>query len=85
MLDDVVATLIVSGYSASEINTLTAALHNETGSMSELEFIVSHKRLEMARSLSREWIVHKLKCLAEGADSVAAVNALKVLAELSER
>lgn len=84
LLDDVVATLIVSGYSAAEIETLTAVFSSDTGSMNDLDFIVGHKRLEMTRSLSKEWLVHKLTRLAEGTDPVVAVNALRILAELSE-
>jgi len=83
-LDDVSSTLAVSGYSASEIEALTRTFNEDTDSMSDVDFLTSSKRLEMTHSLSKEWIVHKLKCLVEGADPIAAVKALKVLSEISE-
>ncbi|CNI48580.1 hypothetical protein [Yersinia pekkanenii] len=85
VLDDVISTLAVSGYSASEIEALTRIFNEDADSMSDVDFLTSNKRLEMTYSLSKEQIVHKLKRLAEGPDPIAAVEALKVLAEMSEK
>lgn len=84
-LDDVISTLSIDGYSDSEIKELTKYLNEDPGKISDIDFLVSNKRLEMIQCLSREWIVRKLKRLAEGDDVIAAVNALKVLSEISER
>jgi|GEM_PF-5079936 len=84
-LDDVISTLAVSGYSDSEIEELTKTFNDCPDAMSNIEFLISNKQLEMSHCLSKEWIVGKLKRLAEGPDSLAAVNALKVLSEISAK
>lgn len=82
-LDDVVSTLAVSGYSISEIEELTKTLNDDSEAMGNIDFLISSKQLEMSHCLSKEWIVGKLKRLAEGPDALAAVNALKVLSEIA--
>lgn len=83
--DDVISTLVASGYSASEVEELIRTFDEDTDKMSDLDFLTSSKHLEMAHSLSKEWIVKKLKSLVEGSDPMVAVMALKVLAGLSEK
>lgn len=84
-LDHVVSTLVIGGYSDSEIQELIKPFTGDTGAMSNINYLISSKRLEMSQCLSREWIVSRLKRLAEGDDAAAAVRALKVLSEISER
>lgn len=84
-LDDVISTLAVSGYSEKEIEVLTGIFNEDTDCMNDVNYLTRTKLLEMNRCLSKEWIVQKLRFLAEGTDPIAAVKALKVLSEISER
>ncbi|WP_273818078.1 hypothetical protein [Providencia rettgeri] len=84
-LDDVISTLIIDGYSDSEIQELTKQFNNDMSEIKSIDYLISSKRLEMSQCLSQEWIVSKLKSLVEGQDPIAAVKALKVLSELSEK
>ncbi|AWS52242.1 MULTISPECIES: hypothetical protein [Providencia] len=84
-LDDVISTLIIDGYSDSEIQELTKQFNNDMSEIKSIDYLISCKRLEMSQCLSQEWIVSRLKRLAEGQDAVAAVEALKTLSGMSGR
>ncbi|MFS1569295.1 hypothetical protein [Providencia huaxiensis] len=84
-LDNVISMLIIEGYSDSEIHELTKLFHDDASTMDNVEYLISSKRLDISQCLSQEWIVSKLKSLVEGQDPIAAVKALKVLSELSEK
>lgn len=84
-LDNVVSTLIIDGYSDPEIQQLTKPFHDEIGTMDDIDYLISIKRLEMCQCLSQEWIVSKLKQLTEGDDALAAVKALSILLAISEK
>lgn len=84
-LDDVISTLIIDGYSDSEIQELTKQFNNDMNEIKNIDYLISCKRLEMSQCLSQEWIVSRLKRLAEGQDAVAAVEALKTLSGMSGR
>ncbi|WP_272577036.1 hypothetical protein [Providencia sp. PROV274] len=64
---------------------MTKLFHEDADAMDNVDYLISSKRLEISQCLSLEWIVSRLKRIVEGEDAVAAVKALKVLSELSER
>ena len=84
-LDNVISTLTIDGYSDSEIQELIKPFNDDSDAMGDLDYLIRIKRLEMSQCLSKEWIVSKLKRIAEGDDDIAAVKALNVLSKMSEK
>lgn len=79
------ATLVASGYRLEEAQALTAFLDNPKP-LTE-ESLMADRQLEIAETLSLYWLVKKLRerATSQRSSPEAAVEALKVLVELSSR
>ena len=79
------SVLVASGYRPEEAQALTAFLDN-LGPLTE-ERLMADRKLKIAETLSLHWLVNELRRRAVSRDSSpdAAVEALKVLADISAR
>lgn len=82
--DYISATLIASGFTTEEVAELTQFLDAPAGSLPTQEELISSRRLEMAETLSRDWIVSNLRRLATSNDYQAAVSAMALLVKISQ-
>lgn len=82
--DYISATLIASGYTNEVVAELTQFLDAPAGSLPIQEELISSRRLEMAETLSRDWIVSNLRRLATSNDYQAAVSAMALLVKISQ-
>ncbi|MNF75562.1 hypothetical protein D3C84_576340 [compost metagenome] len=77
--------LVASGYRPEEAQALTAFLDNP-GPLTE-ERLMADRKLKIAETLSLHWLVYELRKRATSPKSSpeAAVEALKILADISAR
>lgn len=82
--DHISSILIASGYTTEEVAELTQFLDAPVGSLSAQEELINSRRLEMAETLSCDWIVSNLRRLAISNDHQAAVSAMALLVRISQ-